>query len=143
MSLQTNSPFSGAPPATSASTPQTQAGFQPVFVPHIYTVSRVGLTPVNPIWCLSDDSAQALAQILADLHPVIVPLFPLGDGSGPPTVDWAGNTVRVPWLKFTDSDGQDFYSNAALLAQYWLHGFSDAVAERAARGDIANLLAGR
>jgi hypothetical protein len=84
-------------------------------------------SPVNPDYCLTDESAAQLAEILKDLQPKIVPIPPTGNMYG-----IFSDSTMVPGLQFPDGT----VANAGLLARWWK--FSNPfVAERSARMEIA------
>jgi hypothetical protein len=90
--------------------------FAPAFRTDVYSLQPNGtLQRVNPRYCLSDESAKQLAELLADLHPTITERQPFG--------------------------GPYCFVNAGLVAQNWLDQGNPTVAERMARQDVVGCIA--
>lgn len=109
--------------------------FSPVFQDNVQAFGYgIGVGQhVNPIYCLSEKSANDLLVLLADMSPTLIhyppngPLF-YGYYTG------MENHVGVPWFSFPDGS----YLNAgADLAAWFTHGYSYDYAMRNARGIIA------
>lgn len=120
----------------------TSADFRPTFRRDVFTSTLVGLSHVNPLFCATDKCAADLAEIISDLHPKVIQLFPLGDGTLPATVDGTGAPATVPWFEFESDNPAPVRANAGLLAMYWTHGLPPAFAESQCRGDIALAMKG-
>ncbi len=113
--------------------------FVPAFRNDVVSIAPNGkLTPINPRYCLTDESAKQLAEILADLHPTITQRQPFGGPYGAFVMD-----AMVPWLRFqlATADEEYCFVNAGLVAQNWLDQSNPAVAERYARQDVVNAIA--
>ena len=74
----------------------------------------VFIAPINPVYCLTEASAQQLIQVLADYKPTVVDDFPIGL-SGP-----FSESATVPWLVIT-KNGATIKVNAGVIANYYNH----------------------
>jgi hypothetical protein len=105
--------------------------FKPVFYEDIYVVDGDGLplSKVNPVYCATLETTTKLADILADMKPVMVARDPLRFAQDSPF------SLNKAW--FLEFPGKRV-ANAGLLAAYWLnHSYADA--ERMAREEITHL----
>lgn len=143
MSLQDNSPFTNTSPVVHEQ-PQQPAppAFTPQFDRTVMLINPAGWAPqpVWPLYCLTDTSAKQLASLLSDLKPELFHAAPFAGWrfAGGPYGDGT-----VPYLRFTDPEGNAHQENAGQLAQWWTHGFNPAFAEAQCRGEIALLLRGQ
>lgn len=112
----------------------TADDYHPVFLQDVTTtVTTIHgqiETPVNPVYCLTKESTEELAEILADLSPEVFMSTPqkMMQGGGGVVV-----SHRVGWLKFPSG----LAVNAGTEANYWTNAPNGATAERNCRLDIA------
>jgi len=93
--------------------------FSPVFRKDVFVVCPPGVSPqfpngthwqIRPSLCLSDDSAKQLAELLADLKPIVVAVQPTG-------VMWRFyDSTTVPGFLFPDGT----VVNAGDIAMWWI-----------------------
>ena len=106
--------------------PVTAANYKPVFMQDVTVTSPNGLvSPVNPVYCLTEESAEQLAGILKDLFPVIVMAYPS-------QMHMVTVSHLVPWFLFSSGCAV----NAGVEGNYWSNA-SGAAAESNCRKDIA------
>src|SRR5215471_4601073 len=107
----------------------TADNFVPEYRQHVYTQTPAGKTPVSPVYCLMNHSANDLAHILQDLHPAIDQCDPYKSVPG----GGVSVSAEVPWFKFPSG----CMVNAGIEASYWLNAPDGATAEKNCRADIA------
>ncbi|HEY6371208.1 MAG TPA: hypothetical protein VIX37_11565 [Candidatus Sulfotelmatobacter sp.] len=113
-----------APPA-----PVTAATYVPQFSDDVSQKFMTGLTsPINPSLCLTTESANQLAVILADLHPAIVQADPY-----PVVAGSMAFTSLVPWFKFASGAAV----NCGQQGMYWVSAPDGHAADLRCRQDIA------
>ena len=86
---------------------------------------------INPVYCLTTESAEELAEILADLRPEIVEADPI-----PQRMGSIAFSTLVPWFKFPSGAAM----NCGQEADYWAKAGPNggANAERDCRKDISS-----
>lgn len=106
--------------------PVTAENYKPVFLTNVTTTSMNGVvTPVNPVYCLTKESAEQLAEILQDLQPKIVMAYPS-------KMMLVTASALVPWFQFPSGCAV----NAGVEANWWSNA-SGATAEKNCRADIS------
>lgn len=107
--------------------PVTADNYKPVFLTNVTTTSMNGtVTPVNPVYCLTKESAEQLAEILKDLYPQIVMAYPS-------KMTMVTVSSLVPWFKFASGCAV----NAGVEANWWSNA-SGPAAEKNCRADISS-----
>lgn len=113
------------------SKPVTAQTYVPVFMDNVeQTFTASGqVQKINPVYCLTMDSAKELAEILADLRPKIVEADPV-----PQRLGSISYSTLVPWFQFPSGAAV----NCGQEADYWAKAGPNggANAERDCRKDI-------
>ena len=89
--------------------------------------------PVNPVYCLTDDSCKELLALFPFWQHEVRKQWPLGYSFVP----GYHASAEVPFIVFTDSIGRTTDPiNAGLLGNYWHHGYTYEFAFQSALQDI-------